>query len=330
MQTVNLQVAPNGVNPVIHVSQYDVGRQFILNLYDGSVAYSLPAGTTAQIDGIKPDHKGFSYTDAVSVSGNVVTVTTKEQMTVVHGTVECEIRFKKSGLDIGTLNFKMIVEASPVNEDTDISETDIPDIIALAREQEKNAEAWANGTKDGEPVGSSEPQYQNNSKYWSEVSDDFSEESEAWARGTKDGVDVSSGEAQYHNNSKYYSEESENHADRSESWAKGTRDGEPVPSEDPAYHNHSKYWATDSFNHAVISKTWAVGPNGDGNEGTDINNSKYWSDMSHEYVQEVATYMNSISAIMALIHLLFGTIYTTTESGDRLITESGDYLILDF
>ena len=306
MQIVNLQVTPSGVNPIIHVSQFDVGRQFQLKLYDGPTAYSIPSGAVPQIDGIKPDQHGFSYTDAVSVSGNTLTVTTKEQMTIVSGTVECEIRFVKDGLDVGSINFKMLVEKSPINEDTDISETDLPVIIALAKEQEENAEAWAKGTKDGVEVSSDAPQYHNHSKYYSEQSANSATAS-ANSANTSDGF-----------------------AQESEAWAKGTKNGTPVGSDDDTYHNHSKYWAQVSNDFSGISKSWAVGPSGLGDAGTDTDNSKYWSNVSYGYAQQVATYMNSINAIMALIHLLFDTIYTTTESGDRLITESGDYLILDF
>ena len=53
MQSINLQIAPGSVNPVINVSQNDVGRQFQLKLYDGAAAYTLPTGTTASIEGIK-------------------------------------------------------------------------------------------------------------------------------------------------------------------------------------------------------------------------------------------------------------------------------------
>ena len=154
MQSQNLQIAPVGVRPIIHVSQFDVGRQFKFNLYDGETAYTMPGGTTAMLNGIKPDKHGFSYDDAVSVSGNVATITTTEQMTVVEGSVECEIRFVKDGDDIGTLNFTMIVEKSPINGDTDISETEIPAIIELARaemeaaaDSAEDAEAYAVGTR---------------------------------------------------------------------------------------------------------------------------------------------------------------------------------------
>lgn len=170
MQQTNLQYAPNGVNPVIHVSQFDVGRQFQFKLYDGSTPYTMPAGTTARIDGIKPDGHGFSYTNNISVSGNTATITTTEQMTVIAGTVKCEIRFLKGYDNIGTVNFWMIVEESPINGDTDISETEIPAIIEVATANRLESEAWARGTMDGVPVDSSADQYHNNSKYYSEQS----------------------------------------------------------------------------------------------------------------------------------------------------------------
>ena len=130
----------------------------------------MPSGATARIDGIKPDGHGFSYTDKVSISGNTATITTTEQMTVIAGTVKCELRFLKGYDNIGTVNFFMIVEESPINGDTDISETEIPAIIEVATENRLEAEAWARGTMDGVPVESSAEQYHNNSKYYSEQS----------------------------------------------------------------------------------------------------------------------------------------------------------------
>ena len=170
MQELDLQYAPIGVNPVVHVSQYDVGRQFKLKIYDGATAYSMPSGTTARIDGLKPDKTAFSYSDAVSVSGNIVTVTTKDQMTVLNGTVICEIRFRNGINDIGTLNFKLEVEKSPIDNDIPISDTEIPAIIDLAQTHMLNAEAWARGTKNSIPVSETDEQYHNNSKYYSEQS----------------------------------------------------------------------------------------------------------------------------------------------------------------
>lgn len=227
MQIVDLQYAPNGIQPVVHVSQNDVGRQFKLRIFDGSTPYTMPSGTTARIDGIKPDNKGFSYVDAVSVNGNEITVTTQKQMTIVSGIVECEIRFLKGASTIGTLNFKMDVEASPINEDTDISETVLPAIFELAKQQEENAEAWARGTKNGVTVGSSEPQYHNNAKYYSEQS----------ANSATASANSASASASSANASASSATASANSAILSKSWAVGgtnIRSGEDT--------NNSAYW----------------------------------------------------------------------------------------
>ena len=68
-------------------------------------------------------------------------------------------------------------------------------------------------------------------------------EAEAWAAGTKDGEPVESSDPQYHNNAKYYAENAEVDCNDAEAWAVGKINGEDVPSTDPRYHNNAKYWA---------------------------------------------------------------------------------------
>ena len=272
MQTVNLQIIPNGVLPRVNVSQFDVGRQIQFKLYDGASAYTIPTGTQVRVDGIKPDKHGFSY-DA-TWSGNTVTVTTTLQMTILDGDVACELRLIKDSQDIGTLNFILAVEKSPINGDTDISETDIPTIIELATEQMENAEAWATGEKNGVPVADTEPQYENNAKY-------YSEESASSASASANSATSSANSATASANS-----------------------------------------ATDSANSATLSESWAVGATGT-RTGEDTNNSKYWC-------QQAMFSLQDITAYIAIMRLLFGTVYLATESGDRLLTESGDNIIIDY
>ena len=83
------------------------------------------------------------------------------------------------------------------------------------------AEAWAVGEKGGVPVGSTDPTYHNNSKYYAEqaaesaealeeaqeIIDGYEADSEAYATGKRDGTDVGSDDPTYHNNSKYYAEQ---------------------------------------------------------------------------------------------------------------------------
>lgn len=94
MQTVDLNLIPGAVLPVINVSQYDEGRQFALNVLDGTVGFDL-TGKYVKIRGTKPDKKGFEYGTAdgvVSVSGSVATIKTTQQMTAVGGKTVAELQ----------------------------------------------------------------------------------------------------------------------------------------------------------------------------------------------------------------------------------------------
>lgn len=307
-QNSKLNVVPGGIIPVVNVSQYDVERVLTFTLYDGNSPATLASGTTAVIEGTKPDRKGFQYgSPTVQLSGNVVTVNTSNQMTCVPGTVECKITLKKSTQVIGTALFFMEVEKAGLADETDISETDLPYIREMGLENAYTAEAWAKGTRNGVPVGSGDEEYHNNSKYWSEIS---AENGEAWAVGTRNGTPVSSSDPAYHNSSKYHSEQSEIHEHNSEAWAVGERNHIPVENIDETYHNNSKYYAGISADKAT--------------------ESEYWSGKSEEYADEVGEALNSISAIVSIIKTLFGKIYLVTQGGDYLITQDGDRLIISY
>lgn len=60
-----------------------------------------------------------------------------------------------------------------------------------------DSEAWAKGTRAGEPVGQGTDGYQDNSKY-------FKQRSEAWATGQIEGGPVSNNDETYENNSKFF------------------------------------------------------------------------------------------------------------------------------
>ena len=178
-QTINLDLIPGGISPIIHVSQYDKGQTWLFNILKGNQAFSIPAGSSVTIQGTKKDGTGFQY--ACTFSGSVVTATEEQQMTVLSGDVPAELRITKDNDIIGTLNFIIRVEQSALSDDTEISETELPlieeaveiinqapQIIAQMEGLEEDAEAWAKGTKNGTPVPSSAPQYQNNAKYYAE------------------------------------------------------------------------------------------------------------------------------------------------------------------
>lgn len=318
-QTINLNLIPTGVMPVVHLSQYDqdADGSLIFNIYNGPVPYDL-TGCVAHIQGSKPDGTVFDY--QCTVYQNYVTSATQYQMTTSAGTYEAELRITNGNNTIGTINFQFAIEASTTAH-VDLSDTDIPALMneinqdvyttgqnadraeTAADEAEdysedseawavgqrdgvdvpstdptyennskyyasqagahvENAEAWAVGERGGVPVTSGDDTYENNSKYYAGQADDSAEDSEAYAIGKRNGVDVTSGDVAYENNSKYYSGQSEGSAEDSEAYANGTRAGVPVTSGDPAYENNSKYWNTQASGQIENSEAWAIGERG--------------------------------------------------------------------
>ena len=175
-QTINLDLIPNGVNPVINVSQYDKGQTWLFNVLVNGSAFNIPTGSSVTIRGTKRDSTGFVY--ACSFSGSTVTAIVQDQMTVCSGDQKGELRIEKNGDIIATMNFTIRVKPSALSDTTQISETDLPlieqavelmneapQIIAQMEGLEQDAEAWAKGTKNGAAVPSTAEQYHNNS-YW--------------------------------------------------------------------------------------------------------------------------------------------------------------------
>lgn len=186
MQSVNLNLIPGSVLPVINLTQFDEGRQFALVIYDGSTAADLSSAQIL-ISGKKNDETAFSYdqTDTVkgnlviSVSGNTVTIRNTLQMGAASGDVLATLTVKKSAADVSTLNFVIRVQEHPL-DGVDISETEIPGIIALAQAQADEAEAWATGEIDGVPVPSDAPQYENSAEYWAYMSSQYAQGGLKW------------------------------------------------------------------------------------------------------------------------------------------------------
>lgn len=168
-QTLQLNLVPKGINQRLYATQYDYGsRSLQFEIYNGNERFTLTSGMSALIEGTKPDRHGFSYSATVNTTSNIVEADLTQQMTAVEGDTLCEIVITKSGERIGTLNFVLAVQAAGVNDNTVVSDTEIPAIIDLAREQVLDAEAWANGTRNGVPIGSSDPAYEKNAKYYAD------------------------------------------------------------------------------------------------------------------------------------------------------------------
>lgn len=142
-QIYNLDLVPNGRPLVVNVSQYDQGsRALTFNFFKDNVAFTPPAGYSANITGTKPDGTGFMY--AMTVSGSAATVEVTQQMCAVAGDCPCEIRLIDGNSNVlGTANFTLAVERAAMDDDTVISESDIPYFEELATQAAASAASAA-------------------------------------------------------------------------------------------------------------------------------------------------------------------------------------------
>lgn len=125
-QTFNLDLIPQGVPPIVHVSQYDKGQTWDIHLHENGIVFPVPANTSAAIQGTKPDSTGFQFPAVISAGDNVVTFTLEQQMTVFSGDIDCELVLVNSDDQVATINFILSVEPTTLDDDTVISETQLP------------------------------------------------------------------------------------------------------------------------------------------------------------------------------------------------------------
>ena len=174
-QEFNLDLIPDGISPIVHVSQYDEGQLWDFNIVKGNQLFEIPLGSSITVQGTKKDDTGFQY--PCSYSGSKVNVTETKQMTIFAGDVKAELVIVNGDDRIATLNFIIRIERAPLNEDTTIRETMLP-LIEEAAELAQHigeikgymemSEAYALGTIDGQPVPSTNPAYEHNSKYYAD------------------------------------------------------------------------------------------------------------------------------------------------------------------
>lgn len=191
-QHIDLNLIPNSAPVVVHVDQYDHGTgRIIASLYEDSTPYT-PSAASVYVQGTKPDGKFFVSSDGVTLEGNVVTADLTEVMTQVAGQVRVQFVVTEQTGRTGTFVFWLDVQASALPDDSQMSESDISMVeeaietmqgyvsdsaesaqeaaasATASSQSAEDSEAWAVGTRNGEPVQSDDPTYHNNSKYWAQ------------------------------------------------------------------------------------------------------------------------------------------------------------------
>lgn len=178
---INVNMIPGGVPARAKISQYEKGWPVYADLYMDNEPWTPPAGSTCYVQGTKKDKTGFIY--SVERTGNRCIVMLTDQMTVFDGEQRVELIFLSGdNLKIASANFILEIEPAALKDDTIISHTDIPitqeiseiiaqiaaEILADSTEQALVAESYAKGTRNGVAVPSTDPAYQNNSKYYAQ------------------------------------------------------------------------------------------------------------------------------------------------------------------
>ncbi len=156
MEIINLNLIPTGTRPVVHASQYDNGRQFRANLFEGASVYTLTGAETLTFSVRKPD--GHIVTEAVTnTSDNYVVIETTTQMCACAGDSFAELKIENGDDLIGTLNLILAVEQSP-EEGGDPSESFIHNLEeqiaeAVADQYDADSVIFDNTPTQGHGIG---------------------------------------------------------------------------------------------------------------------------------------------------------------------------------
>ena len=113
MEVLNLNIIPNGVLPVVHVKQYDQGREWRFNLFENANVFTLDGTEVIECDIHKRD--GNIVTVAVTnTSDSYIDIETTIQMTACSGDQLGAIKITKGGDEIASINFIFSCQKSPL------------------------------------------------------------------------------------------------------------------------------------------------------------------------------------------------------------------------
>lgn len=156
MEVINLNLIPNGTNPVVHCSQYDEGREFRFNLFNGTSVLTLDGTETIECDVKKPDGNVVTV-GVTNTSSDYIVVTTTLQMTACGGNSEGVIKISKSGVNLYTLNFILYCERNPmengIQSDTAIHNLNTQIANAVADQYDSNNVIFDNAPTSGHGIG---------------------------------------------------------------------------------------------------------------------------------------------------------------------------------
>lgn len=128
-QTIDLNLVPGAVLPVVNVSQDNAsGWQINFRLYNGSQRFNIPTDVNVRMDMTKRDGNGVSATVTKnSAIPSMCYVWLTDQMVAIPGDQICELvlTHKDDSRAIGTINFVLRVEEAALRDDAIMSDSQI-------------------------------------------------------------------------------------------------------------------------------------------------------------------------------------------------------------
>lgn len=248
--SIDLDMTPGAVMPVVNASQTDDLRLLTIYLYANGTDYYLFRPSISHeelsmvLNGKKPDGNIFSYNCEFDYDSNKAWAYFNKQMTAVAGEVLCELVIYATSTEeenaeprqVGSANFVLQVEESPTGgPDSESTLQSLDQIrhelgIAVVDSRQSASKAVESASKAAESASKAEESEKNAAASASQAT------------------------------------ESEKNAATSEKNASGSA--------------HKALFSAGLAEDAeAAAKNWAVGPSGTGS-GTDTNNSKYYSDQA--------------------------------------------------
>lgn len=160
METNRLDIVPGKIAPVIHTSQYDVGRVFRFYLYDGTSPFTLNGSETVTCS-IRKTDGNIVILNVDNTADNYVDVVTTEQSTACAGQNICELRIEDGDTNIGTMDFILQVESDPteggIQSETEINNlrTQVSEMVGeeVASQYDAEAVVFDNAPTSGHGIG---------------------------------------------------------------------------------------------------------------------------------------------------------------------------------
>lgn len=164
---VSLDVHKSGAQAEIRVKKGDNARKIIFALTDGGIPWAPGEGVTANFYAEKPG--GTVVYNSCELDGSTVTYQLTGGTTDTVGLCTCEIRVTDPNTDrlLTSPRFNLIVD--DVVYDDDAVEAEAETELGVLDDLIGDSEAWAKGTRNDEPVESTDPAYRNNSKHYANL-----------------------------------------------------------------------------------------------------------------------------------------------------------------